>query len=43
MNLFADLTTQEFKAKYLGLEINPNVKATKSCTGKQAPTDNLPT
>lgn len=41
MNQFADLTNEEFSAKYLGLD--KEIKATNKCNGKQAPTDNLPT
>jgi len=41
MNLYADMTNEEFSAKYLGF--NSNLKDTSKCTGKQAPTDNLPT
>lgn len=40
MNLFADLTNEEFSAKFLGLDLS--VKDTKQCTGKQAPTESLP-
>ena len=40
MNLYADLTNEEFSAKYLGY--NADLKATSKCTGKQAPTANLP-
>ena len=40
MNLFADLTSEEFREKYL-IEF-PSVSATSKCTGAQASTDNLP-
>jgi cathepsin L len=40
MNLFADLTNEEFVAKYHGFVGSPQV--TSKCTGKQAPTENLP-
>ena len=40
MNQFADLTNEEFSAKYLGFD--KNIKATNKCNGRQAPTDNLP-
>lgn len=40
MNAFADLTSEEFAAKYL---INmEGYKATGKCTGSQAPTNNIP-
>jgi len=39
MNSFADMTNDEFSAKYSGLKLQD----TKSCTGAQAPTINLPT
>lgn len=46
MNLFADLTNEEFAAKYL--MTNPTggsgveLQDTKKCVGPQAPTTNLP-
>ena len=39
MNLFADLTSEEFSAKHL-IEYPETI--TSKCTGPQAPTDNLP-
>ncbi len=46
MNLFADLTSQEFAAKYLMTEMNgqsdAQPKVTKKCNGAQAPDSNLP-
>ena len=41
MNSFADLTSEEFGAKHLGLQ--NNIEITSKCTGSQAPVDNLPT
>lgn len=46
MNLFADLTTEEFAAKYLMTQTSGQAgaepKVTKKCTGSQAPDANLP-
>ena len=46
MNLFADLTSKEFAAKYLMAkttgEVSQNVHVTKKCNGAQAPDANLP-
>lgn len=41
MNSFADMTSEEFGAKHMGLI--SDLKVTDKCTGKQAPTTNLPT
>jgi cathepsin L len=40
MNQFADLTSEEFGARYLGY--NADLKTTSKCTGSQAPSQNLP-
>lgn len=40
MNEFADMDTEEFRAKYL-IKI-PEPSVTTSCTGAHAPSDNLP-
>ena len=39
-NQFADLPSEEFRAKYLNKLNKPSI--TKKCTGPQAPTDNIP-
>ncbi len=41
MNKFADMDTEEFKAKYLASSPVKSATTTK-CTGAQAPTANLP-
>jgi len=41
MNLFADLPSEEFGAKYLNPQLEKR-SVTKSCNGKQAPTASLP-
>lgn len=41
MNHFAGLTSEEFGAKYLGLDVS-QLKDTKNCTGKQAPSVSVP-
>ena len=43
MNGFADLTSEEFGAKYLMKpNFGENVQKTSACNGSQAPTNNLP-
>lgn len=47
MNLFADLTSKEFAAKYLMAktttgQVSQDVHVTKKCSGAQAPDANLP-